>query len=99
KKPRTKTLLPWTTAPWGPELTVAAAAGGHHLAAHALDLLVGVTPHDADTTPEEPEQEQSKKSPGENKKKRRRRGQQPRKRLPSPREEVIARVPEAPQLL
>ncbi|MCX4734365.1 hypothetical protein [Streptomyces sp. NBC_01363] len=104
EKPRAVTLLPWTTAPWDLDLTVAAAAGGHHLATHALGHLIGVTPHDQETEPETFEQEQGEESPGKVKHqagegKRRRRGRQPRKRLPSPREEVIARVPEAPGLL
>ncbi|WNO69480.1 hypothetical protein RPQ02_39830 [Streptomyces sp. AM2-3-1] len=99
EKPRAATLLPWITTPWDPDLTVAAAAGGHHLATHALDRLIGVTPHGQEGEPEVSEQKQSEESPSKDKGKRRRRGRQLRKRLPSPCEEVIARVPEAPGLL
>ncbi|MEU3607485.1 hypothetical protein AB0E83_18880 [Streptomyces sp. NPDC035033] len=111
-RPRTDTLLPWTTAPWDTDLTVAAAAGGHHLAVRALDLLAGGTA----PAPEAPGTEgaegageiegaaEDTKNTGETgeaaaKGRSRRRGKQPRKRLAPPREEVVARVPEAPGLL
>ncbi len=121
-KPRATTLLPWTTAPWDPELTVAAAAGGHHLATHALDRLTGVTPGPEaarevsekereseeghtedrvgdDRAPETGTETSTEKNTERGTGKRRSRGRQARKRLPSPREEVVVRVPEAPDLL
>ncbi|MFE6554236.1 hypothetical protein ACFVHS_38455 [Streptomyces sp. NPDC057746] len=103
KKPRAETLLPWTTAPWDLELTAAAAAGGHHLATHALDHLIKVTPPSPEARPQAPDQEQGQEEPCEDgkrsKRKRRGRGRSARRRLPSPREEVVSRVPEAPGLL
>ncbi|MFH9727577.1 hypothetical protein ACH4M4_32120 [Streptomyces sp. NPDC017254] len=142
--PRAATLQPWTTAPWDTDLTIAAAAGGHHLATHALERLVGLVPENDGAAPETAEHARSEQSSDENPQgrnsdvcgqnadvdtqsphaeaqdedtgadadrqdedpdatkvtgKRRRRGRQLRKRLPAPREEVIARVPEAPGLL
>ncbi|MFJ1756530.1 hypothetical protein [Kitasatospora sp. NPDC088134] len=103
-RPRTATLLPWISPPWDADLTVAAAAGGHHLATRALALLAEGTEHKAPESPvpeqseaAQPEHAQSKdaSNPG----KGRRRGKQPRKHLIPPRDEVVARVPEAPGLL
>ncbi|MEV8533300.1 hypothetical protein [Streptomyces sp. NPDC051211] len=105
---RATTLLPWITAPWDADLTVAAAAGGHHLATGALDLLTGGTVHDPKApAPEQPGPEQfeadgagtEQAEEASARGKGRRRGKQPRKRLAPPREEVVARVPEAPGLL
>ncbi|MGW6967757.1 hypothetical protein ACWGET_27335 [Streptomyces zaomyceticus] len=52
--PRAATLRPWITAPWDVDLTVAAAAGGHHLATHALEHLIGFVPEKGGTPPETP---------------------------------------------